>query len=106
MSDILLGLLELVLEPLFDAIFEYLLAALADLLLRSLGEVFEDPRIQSPVLAYVGYALWTRARLHQLGACSPSSCTSLKNSWPQFAHQSSHHGIDAVWNWTHLATAR
>ena len=58
MEDLLLELLSLVLEPLLDAIFQYALVGLADLLLRALGEVFERFEIQNPLLASTGYALF------------------------------------------------
>ena len=57
MAELLLELLGLILEPVLDAIFQYLLVGLADLLLRALGEAFEGSEIQNPLLASTGYAL-------------------------------------------------
>jgi hypothetical protein len=58
MEDIVLGILGCILEPLLDAIFEYLLVVVADVLLRVLGEVFESTEIQNPVFASGGYFLF------------------------------------------------
>jgi hypothetical protein len=52
--ELLLGLL----EPFLEALFEYLFVAIADLLMRALGEVFTASEIQDPVLAACGYALF------------------------------------------------
>lgn len=58
MEELLLGLLWSILEPILEAVFEYLVAELASLLLRALGAVFEISAIQDPVLATCGYALF------------------------------------------------
>jgi hypothetical protein len=58
MEELLLGLLWSILEPVLEAVFEYLVAGLADLALRSLGTVFESFAIQDPVSATCGYALF------------------------------------------------
>jgi len=50
--ELLLGLL----EPVLEAIFEYVVTAVADLLLRALEAVVHEPYIDDPVLACVGYA--------------------------------------------------
>jgi hypothetical protein len=55
MEDLLLGLLGELLGLIFEAIFEYMLAAVADLLLRALSEFFGKSRTQNPWLAYIGY---------------------------------------------------
>lgn len=46
---------ELVAEFVVQVIFEWAVAAIADLLLRAIGLVSEDPVIQNQTLAYVGY---------------------------------------------------
>jgi len=56
MSDILLELLGLILEPLLDALFQYVITALVDGLLRSLGEAFQGAEIRNPALASAGFA--------------------------------------------------
>ena len=58
MEEILLGLLWSILEPILEAVLEYLAAGLASLLLRALGSVFEISAIQDPALATCGYALF------------------------------------------------
>jgi len=56
MADILLELLGWILESLLDALFQYVLAALVDVLFRSLGEAFKGAEIQNPALASAGFA--------------------------------------------------
>ncbi|MBZ5530914.1 MAG: hypothetical protein LAO20_05740 [Acidobacteriia bacterium] len=56
--DVLLELLAWLLEPLLEALVEYVAAAVLDLLLRSLKEVFADARMRSPLAAFVGYMLF------------------------------------------------
>lgn len=58
MGDLLLELLGLIVEFILEAILEYVVAALADLLLRVLGAVFEVSKPQNPALAYLGYCLF------------------------------------------------
>lgn len=58
MEDLLLELLGLFLESLIEAIFQYLIAGLMDLLLRSLGEVFQGFEIQNSLRAFCGYGLF------------------------------------------------
>jgi hypothetical protein len=58
MEDFLLELLGMILEPLLEAIFQYLIAGLVDLLLRSWGEVFKGFRIQHPLRAFCGYGFF------------------------------------------------
>lgn len=53
MLDILLGLLELFLEVLFEFAGE----ALLDLLLRALFSVLENPEFRNPLTASLGYAI-------------------------------------------------
>lgn len=55
MADILLELLGLILEPLLDALFQYVIATLVDVLLRSLGEAFQGAEIRNPALASAGF---------------------------------------------------
>jgi len=52
----ILELIGLILEPLLEAFFEFLAALLADVILRSLGELFEPPETQNSLLATIGYA--------------------------------------------------
>ena len=58
MGDILLELLGLILEPLLDALFQYVITALVDGLLRSLGEAFQGAEIRNPALASAGFAFF------------------------------------------------
>ena len=58
MEELLLELLLSILEPVLEAVFLYLVAGLADLLLRAVGAVFEHSEIQDPVFATCGYALF------------------------------------------------
>ena len=58
MGDFLLELLWGALEFFLEALFEYLIVALGDLLSRALGEVFTTSKIQDPALAAGGYALF------------------------------------------------
>src|ERR1700742_3705499 len=57
MEDFLLELLGIFLEPLIEAIFQYLIAGLIDLLLRSMGEVFKGFETQRPLRTFCGYGL-------------------------------------------------
>lgn len=54
----MLGLLWCVLEPVLDALFEYLIMGFGDLLTRALGEAVGSSEIQNPALAGAGYALF------------------------------------------------
>ena len=56
MEDILLELLGWIVESLIEALFQYVLAAFVDVLLRSLGEAFQGTKIQNPALASAGFA--------------------------------------------------
>lgn len=58
MEDFLLELLGVFLEPLIEAIFQYLIAGLIDLLLRSMGEVFKGFETQRPSRAFCGYGFF------------------------------------------------
>ena len=51
-------LIGLILEPLLEAFFEFLAALLADVILRSLGELFEPLETQNSLLATVGHAIF------------------------------------------------
>lgn len=55
MEELILWLLSIILEFVVHAIFELVVAAFGDLLLRLVGAVFEEPTIQSQTLAYIGY---------------------------------------------------
>lgn len=57
MEDLLLELLGWILELLLEALFDYLIAGFADLILRSMGEMFEKLTAQNPKLASVGYLI-------------------------------------------------
>lgn len=57
MEDLLLELLGWILEPLLEALFDYLIAGFVDLILRSMGEMFEKLTAQNPALASVGYLI-------------------------------------------------
>ena len=54
----LVEFLALILEPLLEAAFEFVAAALADVSLRSLGELFEPPEKQNSCLATIGHAVF------------------------------------------------
>ncbi len=54
----IIELIGLILEPLLEAFFEFLAAALADVILRSLGELFEPPETQNSYLATIGHAVF------------------------------------------------
>ncbi|MFI5103544.1 MAG: hypothetical protein ACHP79_01355 [Terriglobales bacterium] len=56
--EVLLDLLAWLLEPLLEALVEYVAAAVLDMLLRSLKEVFTDAEMRNPVVAFVGYSLF------------------------------------------------
>ena len=56
--DVLIELLGMILEPLLEALLEFIAAAILDLLLRSLKEVFTDARVRNPVLAFMGYGFF------------------------------------------------
>lgn len=58
MEDIILELIGLILESLLEAVFEFLSAVLADVILRSLGELFEPPETQNSLLAIIGHAVF------------------------------------------------
>lgn len=55
MLELLLGLLEIFLELVLEAGFEFGAAALTDLILRGLAAVFDPSDIINPKLAYLGY---------------------------------------------------
>src|SRR5579859_1256002 len=97
MADILLELLGCILEPLLDALFQYVLAALVDVLFRSLGEAFKGAEIQDPALASAGFAF---SGLILGGimpfALSPSSGTPVKVSWNQPAREPRDYRSDDV----------
>jgi hypothetical protein len=52
----IIELIGLILEPLLEALFEFLAAVLADVILRFLGEVFEPAERQHSLVATIGYA--------------------------------------------------
>jgi hypothetical protein len=58
MGELLLELLGLIVETLLEAFLEYVVAALASLLLRALGAVFKGSEPQNPALVYLGYCLF------------------------------------------------
>lgn len=51
-------LIGLILEPLLEALFEFLAAAFVDVILRSLGELFAPPETQNSLLATIGHAVF------------------------------------------------
>ena len=57
MEDLILSIILGLLEIFWEAIGEYLLAAIWDLLLRAIGEVFKTSEAPSPVLASFDYVL-------------------------------------------------
>ena len=57
MGDLLLELLFLFLELVFEALFEFALAAILDLLVRSFAAFFESIEINNSILAFTGYTL-------------------------------------------------
>jgi len=48
----------MLLEPLLEALFEFLAAALGDVFLRALGKLFERPETQNSFLATLGHAMF------------------------------------------------
>ena len=58
MGDMIIELIGVILEPLFEALFEFLAAALADVVLRSLGQLFKPPQTQNSQLATIGHAMF------------------------------------------------
>jgi len=54
----ILELIGLILEPLLEALFEFLAAAVADLILRFLRKFFEPPETQNSLLATTSYAVF------------------------------------------------
>jgi cytochrome c biogenesis protein CcdA len=54
-EDLILNIILAILEIVWEAVGEYLLAAIWDLLLRVVGEVFNTSEAPSPVLASFGY---------------------------------------------------
>lgn len=58
MGDVILELIGLILEPLLEGFFEFLAAALADVILRSLGQLFEPPRTGNSYLATIGHLVF------------------------------------------------
>lgn len=54
----IMELIGLILEPLLEAVFEFLAAALADVSLRFLKEVFEPTEMQNSYLASIGHAMF------------------------------------------------
>ena len=57
MEDFILGLLWEILLFVLDAFAEYIMAAIWDLLLRALEEIFKTSEARSPVFAFFGYIL-------------------------------------------------
>jgi hypothetical protein len=57
MEDACFGLLWIILEPVLDGIFEYLIAEGLGLIWRALGEIFKTSEIKNPVVAFIGYWL-------------------------------------------------
>ena len=58
MEDLIIEIIGMLLEPLLEALLEFLAAAMADVLLRSLGELFEPPETQNSFLATLGHAMF------------------------------------------------
>lgn len=58
MADIFLELLGSIFQFFFEALFEYLIASLGDLLSRAMSEVFQGPEVQNAALATIGYVLF------------------------------------------------
>jgi hypothetical protein len=54
----ILEIIGIILEPLLEALFEFLAAAMADVFLRSLGELFEPPETQNSFLVTLGHAVF------------------------------------------------
>lgn len=57
MEDFILEIFFEILGFIFEAIGEYILAAIWDLMLRAVGEVFQTSELPNPVLAAFGYVL-------------------------------------------------
>ena len=57
MGDLLLELLFLFLELVFEALFDFALAAIFDLLVRVFAAFFESIEINNSILAFTGYTL-------------------------------------------------
>src|SRR5215813_3481530 len=56
--DVLLELILCLLEPVLDALVEYVLAALIDVFMRVLGAAFGFVMFDDPALAFTAYALF------------------------------------------------
>lgn len=82
----IMELIGLILEPLLEAVFEFLAAALADVSLRFLGELFEPPETQNSYLATIGHAVFGLA----LGGLS------LVFFPHRLAHPSKIHGVSLI----------
>jgi hypothetical protein len=57
-EDVIIEVIGMLLEPLLEALFEFLAAAMADMFLRSLGEIFAPPEAQNSFLATLGHAMF------------------------------------------------
>lgn len=57
MEDFIFEIFFEILGFIFEAIGEYILAAIWDLMLRAVGEVFQTSELPNPVLAAFGYVL-------------------------------------------------
>jgi len=66
MGDLLIELLLLLLESVFEALFELALGAIFDLLVRAFAAFFETVEIKNSVLAFAGYSF--------LDAATVSAC--------------------------------
>jgi hypothetical protein len=61
MAEMLLGLLEILVELFFEAVFEFALEFLTLLVLRSIAAVFDTSEFTNPLLACFGYVFFGAA---------------------------------------------
>ncbi len=57
MEDACFELLWIILSPLLEGIFDYIVAEGLGLIWRALGEIFKTSEIKNPVVAFIGYWL-------------------------------------------------
>jgi hypothetical protein len=75
MGDLLIKLLFLLLELVFEALFELALGAIFDLLVRAFAAFFETVEIKNSVLAFAGYSFFGRRTLYfALPVFTESAC--------------------------------
>ncbi len=60
MADLIFGLLWMIFEVIAEAIFEFVLATIADLVLRAMRGIFDVLEIKPQILVYIGLVAWVQ----------------------------------------------